>query len=308
MRRVVFALGLALAGCNDPATATPDAAPTIEPDAPAMQLDAPSGGDGLVDYEKRIISQLTGAAEISPGLTLVHRASVAERNAVRTYLIAEFAALGITAEAVAYTSGATSGANIIATLPGSEAGPIIVVGGHFDGVPAGPAAADNATGTAMVLAIARHLVQVPDRKHTIVFAVFDQEELGLLGSRAYVAALKTAGTQLRGAHIYDMVSWDSDHDRAVELWSPTPALEAMYRAKGMAAAMPIQPVAFESSDHQAFLEGGFPAVGICEEYVGGDHTPHYHKASDTAANVQFDYLEAVTRLAFSVLEADVTAP
>lgn len=307
MRRVVVGLGLALAGCKDPATAVPDAQPIVEHDAPAMPMDADTS-DGLADYERRIVSQLAGAAEIAPGTTLLHRASVAERNATRTFLLDEFAALGITAELFDYTSGMTSGADVIATLPGSEPGPAILVGSHFDSVPVGPGAADNATGTAMVLAIARHMKDVPDRKHTVIFAVFDQEELGLLGSRAYVASLKDAGTELRGAHIYDMVSWDDDHDRAVELWSPSPALEALYRAHGATAAMPIQPVSFASSDHQAFLDGDYPAVGICEEYVGGDHTPNYHKASDTVANVQFDYVEAVTRLAFAVLEDDATAP
>ncbi|NVB84845.1 MAG: M20/M25/M40 family metallo-hydrolase, partial [Kofleriaceae bacterium] len=243
-----------------------------------------------------------------PGVTLLHRASVAERDAARTFLIGELAALGITAEKWDYTSGTRSGANVIATLPGSDPGPAILVGAHFDSVPAGPGAADNATGTALVLATARHLKDVPDRKHTVIFAFFDQEELGLVGSKAYAQSLDAAGTQLRAAHIFDMLSWDSDHDRAVELWSPSPAIEALYRAHGATLSMPIQPVTFASSDHQAFLDAGFAAVGVGEEFVANDHTPHYHKASDTVANVQFDYLEGVTRLAFAVIEADVTAP
>ena len=197
---------------------------------------------------------------------------------------------------------------MIATLPGSSSEPAILIGGHFDGVPAGPGAADNATGVAIVLATARYLSTVEHRQRTVIFALFDQEELGLLGSKAYVASLKTANTPLRGAHIYDMLAWDGDHDHAVELWSPSPALEALYRAHGPAANTPIQAVTFASSDHQAFLDAGFTATGVGEEFVGGDHTPHYHKASDTVANVQFDHLAVVTHLAFSILEAEATTP
>jgi len=39
-----------------------------------------------------------------------------------------------------------------------------------------------------------------------------------------------------------------------------------------------------------------------------DHTPHYHKATDTCAMVSFAHLATVTHLALAVLETDVTAP
>lgn len=313
MRRATLPLVLVV-GCSDPAATTRDAAPSSGDDAPVTPIiDAPSGCtalgpcDWLAGYQHRIVSQLAGGSEIAPGVTLAHRASVPERDAARTFLLAELAALGLAPARHDYTSGSFVGANVIATLPGGS-GPAILVGAHFDGVAAGPGAADNATGVAIVLAAARYLATVESRQRPVIFALFDQEELGLVGSKAYVASLTASTTSLRGAHIFDMLAWDGDGDRAVELWSPSPALEALYTAHGPAAGTPIQPVAFPSSDHKAFLDGGFVAVGIGEEFVAGDHTPHYHKATDTVANVSFAHLEVVTRLAFSVLEADVTAP
>jgi hypothetical protein len=307
-----------LVGCSDRVQLEIDPPPAIE-DAPAIDAapedDAPAPCsaqqcDWLADYQHRIVSQLGGATEISPGVTLTNRASVAARDAARAYLLAELAALGVSAQRVDYTRAQYTGANVIAMLPataGTDTVPILV-GAHFDGVAAGPGAADNATGVAIVLAAARYLKDVPSRRRPVIFALFDQEELGLIGSRAYVAQLVAAGTALRGAHVFDMLSWDGDGDHTVELWSPSPALETLYRAHGPAAGTPITKVAFASSDHQAFLDRGFPAAGVGEEFVGGDHTPNYHQATDTVANVSFAHLATVSHLALAVLEADVTAP
>jgi hypothetical protein len=316
MARLVLAAFVALAGCSDRAPAVAvDASADALPEVDAM-IDGPASSctaqhcDWLDDYQRRIVSQLGGALEISPGVTLTNRASVASRDAARAYLLAELAALGVSAQRVDYTRGQYTGANVIATLPATGGGDTvpILVGAHFDGVAAGPGAADNATGVAIVLAAARYLKDAPARKRPIIFALFDQEELGLVGSRAYVAQLMAAGTTLRGVHVFDMLSWDGDGDHVVELWSPSPALEAVYRAHGPAAGTPISAVTFASSDHQAFLERGFAATGVGEEFVGGDHTPNYHMATDTVANVSFDHLAIVTHLALAVLEADVTTP
>jgi Zn-dependent M28 family amino/carboxypeptidase len=103
-------------------------------------------------------------------------------------------------------------------------------------------------------------------------------------------------------HNIDMVSFDGDGDHAVELWSPTPALEAVYRMHGMARGIPVSAVPFESSDHQSFLDRGFPTVGVCEEFVGGDFTSHYHRVTDTYDKIDFTYLTRVTRYLLVIFE------
>lgn len=311
-RAALLALALPLLGCSDKSDSSRDASPTD--DATAADAAVPCTPHGecawLAPYQRRIVETLGGTLEIAPGVMLQHRASIAEREYARTFLVDEFTAISVPPMVVPYTYDGRSGGNIIATLPPTDAAnasaPAILVGAHFDSVTAGPGAADNATGVAIVLASARFLSTVP-RARPIIFALFDQEELGLIGSRGYNAQLVAAGTSLRGAHIFDMLAWDGDGDRTVELWSPSPELEALYRAHGPAANTPIISVAFSSSDHKAFLDNGFPAVGIGEEFVSGDHTPHYHRVTDTVGNVQFEHLDVVTRLAFAVLEADAAA-
>ena len=145
------------------------------------------------------------------------------------------------------------------------------------------------------------LRELPHRDHPIEFVLFDQEEVGLVGSAAYVASLRAGQTAIDGAHCFDMISFDGNGDRAIELWSPSPSLQALYELHGASRGVPVRAVRFTSSDHQSFLARGLSAVGVGEEFVGNDHTPHYHRATDTYDRVDFTYLARMTRLAFAVL-------
>lgn len=80
--------------------------------------------------------------------------------------------------------------NVIVDLPGTDLKhEVLVVGAHFDAVPMGPGADDNATGTAAALELARILKDYPTRR-TIRIAFFNLEEVGLVGSSAYAADWK----------------------------------------------------------------------------------------------------------------------
>ncbi|MCG7335923.1 M20/M25/M40 family metallo-hydrolase [Sporosarcina sp. ACRSM] len=65
---------------------------------------------------------------------------------------------------------------------------IITIGAHYDSVQQAPGASDNASGTAVVLELARALRDVPTHKE-IRFLFFGAEEVGLLGSEYYVSTL-----------------------------------------------------------------------------------------------------------------------
>ena len=58
-----------------------------------------------------------------------------------------------------------------------------------------------------------------------------------------------------------------------------------------ALAIPVVQTSTAGSDHSAFREVGIPAMGVTEEYVNGDSTPHYHLPSDTYETVDFGFLE-----------------
>ena len=85
------------------------------------------------------------------------------------------AALGVTARV----------ANIIAVRPGRRSEAIAIVS-HYDSVPAGPGAGDDALGVGVSLEAARVLAARTDRNWTLMILVTDGEEAGLMGAAALV--------------------------------------------------------------------------------------------------------------------------
>lgn len=76
--------------------------------------------------------------------------------------------------------------NILARLDSGKTGPALMVTAHYDSVPYGPGAMDDAAGVAVVLQIAEALYGA-DIQNPIIFHLSDGEELGLLGAEAFVA-------------------------------------------------------------------------------------------------------------------------
>ncbi|WP_399895960.1 M28 family peptidase [Streptomyces sp. BBFR51] len=94
------------------------------------------------------------------------------------------------------------GANLIATRPGAGDAPTVVVGAHLDSVSGSPGADDNASGVAVVLETARLLSALP-ASPPVTLAVFDMEELGLIGAR------HAAGELGRGRRVQGMICLES---------------------------------------------------------------------------------------------------
>ena len=77
--------------------------------------------------------------------------------------------------------------NVLARLPGRQAGPAVMLAAHYDGVPAGPAVADDGAGVAAILEIARILKREGPFRNPVILLLDDGEEAGLLGAQAFVA-------------------------------------------------------------------------------------------------------------------------
>jgi hypothetical protein len=314
LARGIATLTFVLAGaCSDAggneSTTTPDAGSDAGPIAPdsgiACTAPAPADAPPWLDaYLKELSSKLTGETEIAPGVKLSDRSTPARRDAARAYLSAELAALGIQTSEHDYGDGANVVGRLEPTIPGSE---WLVVGAHFDTVTASAGANDNATGVVAVLAAARALKDLPCRSRGILFVLFDQEEVGLLGSRAFAKQQQEAGTAIHAAHTIDQVGWDSDGDRRFELELPTDALLAEYEAGATAVGAKVIRTKTPSSDHMAFRELGIDAVGITEEYVNGDTTPYFHTPNDKLATVDFGYQAIAVRLVTYVVAREVGA-
>lgn len=77
--------------------------------------------------------------------------------------------------------------NVIATLPGPDAGPVVLLTAHYDSVAAGPGVSDDLVGVAAVLEAARHLLSDGGLTNRVALLFSDGEEAGLLGARAFLS-------------------------------------------------------------------------------------------------------------------------
>lgn len=89
---------------------------------------------------------------------------------------------------VSNRSYAAESQNVCVTIPGTLfPDRVIVIGAHYDSVPFGCGASDNAGGSATIMELFRHFAKNPPQK-TLRFVWFGAEEVGLFGSKAYVKA------------------------------------------------------------------------------------------------------------------------
>jgi hypothetical protein len=104
-----------------------------------------------------------------------------------------------------------TGINVIGRLPGTEAADeVVLVGAHYDHLQGCMGADDNATGVAGALELARVLATAEARPRTLAVACWDEEELGLVGSTAWVEGGQAAGETVVAYLNYDMIGYASD--------------------------------------------------------------------------------------------------
>jgi len=213
-------------------------------------------------------------------------------------------------------------------LPG-KTGEEIVLSGHYDTVKKSPGADDDGSGCAVAVAAAADLARTP-LGHTVRVVLFNGEEKGLLGSRAWVEALDAAhrGRILADLNL-EMLGWAG---------SPGPTLHALpvraytgREAPGARAAGPLAlppgwlvhavlrsgdavswplvmadphlPVLMQlvqrsvrvrfGADSDAFQARGIPAITVSDSsFLSLD--PTYHKATDVASRLDPHRLEQWT--------------
>jgi hypothetical protein len=270
-----------------------DAGGTDGTDGAACETQPDPDQAWTTEYQDDIVARLSGHNEISPGMRLVNRTTAPNRQAARQYLAQLLMDMGL----VPLEQDYGSGSNVYAELRSTSPAPYVVLGAHFDTVAPSPGANDNATGVAAVLATARYATALPCRSKNFYFVLFDEEEVGLVGSKNFANKLKTDGTVVHSVHTIDQMGWDQNGDRLIELELPDTGLEALYRAgvAELGASIPIKVTRTGSTDHASFRPA-FPATGVTEGFTSGDTTPYYHMAGDTYETVNFAYLKSTTVL------------
>jgi hypothetical protein len=158
----------------------------------AVALCAALSGCAQYDIGRLAGDDTNGRNNGTPGSALARQFLIDQLKPISTGLNT-----GATGDA-AYTQTLPGGTNVVAVIPGSELpNKYVVVGAHYDHLgnscqskSAGDTicngATDNAAGVAAVLAIARSIADQPTKpRRSVVLALWDMEEDGLVGSRYY---------------------------------------------------------------------------------------------------------------------------
>lgn len=194
-------------------------------------------------------------------------------------------------------------ANVIGILYGSDEmlkDESIVIGGHFDTkaifkgteIIHEPGAADNASGTAVMMEVARVMADAKT-KRTLIFVAFNEEEAGYLGS-AYMAEHPLDGVDPIAMINLDMVG--SELDTPIYICtvghgdSPYP-LEDDLIACAEKLNLEVDTAAIGRTDHRSFAARGIPAI----ELYSYDNR-FYHTFEDTPDKLDAAHLEEVGQL------------
>jgi acetylornithine deacetylase/succinyl-diaminopimelate desuccinylase-like protein len=212
----------------------------------------------------------------------------------------------------------TEGRNVLAFLPGTgTSDETVVLGAHYDHLGYGGAnsaapgehaihhgADDNASGTALLVEVARMLAKEGPFPRNVLFIGFTGEERGLLGSAHYTGrpAVPLDGTVAMVN--LDMVGRLEGDKLVVHGTGTGTGLEHL--VDGLAARhgfeLAKEPGGFGPSDHSSFYARKIPVLHL----FTGSHTD-YHRPTDTAEKINYDGLVRIARLVADVVRDLATA-
>jgi len=215
-----------------------------------------------------------------------------------------------------------TGRNVVAYLPADpgaripDAGrPWVIVGAHYDHLGHGTrgtsladkteagqihhGADDNASGTAAVLAIAETLARQRMRRN-VMFALWSGEEIGLVGSNAFVTSPPVPMTQVAAYLNFDMVGRMQNNRLAADGVASSPAWSRMLERANVAAGFDLatNPDPYQPTDSSNFNQAGLPTLF----FTTGSHTD-YHRPSDTADKIDYDDLDRIVDFAAAVIQS-----
>ncbi|MFC3196212.1 M20/M25/M40 family metallo-hydrolase [Parapedobacter deserti] len=229
------------------------------------------------------------------------------------YITARFQALSLKSFHERYIdrfaiTDSLKGHNIIGCIPGKRK-EAIVISGHYDhlGERDGQiyyGADDNASGVAALLALAAYFSEHRPN-HTLIFAAFDAEEMGLRGARAFVHAPPIPLEHIVLNVNLDMVS-RSDRNELyacgtyhypflipfVSYENPAVMLKTGHDRPGSGSDDWTM-----QSDHAVFHQAGIPFI-----YFGVEDHADYHTPNDTYERIQPDFFYNAVLAVLEVLK------
>ena len=283
----------------------------VEQSSPRQKANFAPTSNVIVDGRQmhEDLESLSGARPITVNgqtVTLTNRQSADNKSKARAWLRANYEAMGFTVSEQTYSTGINLVAEKRASSQANDK--IFVVSGHLDTV-ATAGADDDGSGVISSLTVARAIKDL-SLKNTIRFVAFDEEERGLIGSKAYAKELARTG-EISKVTVFniEMTGYDSDSDGAFhsidcdENTSGTLTQAVMAAISSDHLALTKVAACTNRSDHAAFWDYDRPAIVISQNFFGGDGNPCYHRTCDTVQKINWDYMTKMTQAAASAVAA-----
>ncbi len=197
--------------------------------------------------------------------------------------------------------------NVVGVLEGSDPKlkkEFIVIGAHYDHIGMVPGkngdgiangANDNASGTAVVLELARYFGRTSPPRRSLIFAFFSAEERGLLGSRHLARVLKEKGMDLYTMLNFEMTGVPMERPYLLYLtgYDKSNLAEVCnrYGGEGLVGFLPTasQYNLFQRSDNYAFYEEfGVPSHTFSS--FDFENYAFYHQPGDEASLMDFRHM------------------
>jgi hypothetical protein len=214
--------------------------------------------------------------------------------------------------------------NVVAWIPAQDTGSRqewVVVGAHFDHLGMGgmgsnsrvqdtvgvhPGADDNASGVASIIEMAGYLSSQKARlKRSVLFVAFTGEEMGLLGSKYFVAHSPIPVKRISAMVNMDMVGRPNEEKR-LSINGTGTALE-MDSLLGLVQPGKLKwaksPEGFGPSDHASFYTAGIPVL----YFSTGAHLD-YHTPADTPDKLDYGNMAEIAGEASEIVTDIADAP
>jgi aminopeptidase S len=294
-RTLSVAGGLAIA-----AAALVAAGTVVTPQAGAATTTVLANGapDISVDSVRGHLTQLQTIATANSGNRAHGRTGY---KASVDYVQSTLQSAGYTVSIRPFTASGATGYNVIADLPGTDPNKIVQLGAHLDSVTAGPGINDDGSGTAALLSVAQaYKAAGLHPTQTVRFSWWGAEELGMLGSKAYVNGLAAADKAKITAYLnFDMIG---SPNPGYFVYRNDAALESLFVNYFQTLGIPTEKETEGDgrSDHAPFQDAGVRVGGL---FSGADYIKTaaqvakwggtvnkafdacYHKSCDTSANL-----------------------
>ena len=205
----------------------------------------------------------------------------------------------------------TKGVNLISYIKG-KSDDVIVISAHYDHIgiinnEVYNGADDNASGVAALLSFAKYFTENKPN-NTLIFALFDAEEIGLQGAKAFVANPPVALERIKLNINMDMIS----HNDKAELYAvgtfKNPQLKAYLTTTNPHVKLMLghdDPKLGHDDWTNQSDQGAFNAKNIPFIYFGVEDHKDYHKATDEFKNInQMFYTNAVSVIREVIVNID----